>query len=106
MIYNDGYARFAGKRHPQILGANVLDAWPEAADWNRDVMEKVFRQGETLSYQDQELSLDRNGQAEPVWMNLDYSRIVDDDGKAVGVIAIVVETTAKVPGRRGAERRA
>ena len=42
MIYNDAYARFAGGRHPQILGKDVLDGWPEAADWNRIVMEKVF----------------------------------------------------------------
>ena len=28
MIYNDGYARFAGARHPEILGKDVLDAWP------------------------------------------------------------------------------
>ena len=42
------------------------------------------------------LALDRHGRAEPVWMNLDYSRIVDDDGVPVGVIAIVVETSAKV----------
>ena len=96
MIYNDAYARFAGGRHPQILGKDVLDAWPEAADWNRVVMEKVFHGGESLSFQDQELALERHGTAEPVWMNLDYSRVVDEDGRPAGVIAIVVETTAKV----------
>ncbi|HEX8840629.1 MAG TPA: GAF domain-containing protein [Sphingomicrobium sp.] len=96
MIYNDGYAHFAGGRHPHILGADVLDAWPEAVDWNRAVMARVFRGGETLSVQDQLLELERHGRAEPVWMNLDYSPIVDDDGAIVGVIAIVVETTGKV----------
>ena len=96
MIYNDGYAEFAGARHPEILGADVLDAWPEAADWNRNIMEKVFRRGETLSYQDQKLTLHRHGRGEPVWMNLDYSPVVDEDGSIVGVVAIVVETTAKV----------
>ena len=96
MIYNDGYGRFAGGRHPQILGTKVLDAWPEAADWNRGIMAKVFHGAETLSVQDQLLELERHGRAEPVWMNLDYSPIVDDDGAIVGVIAIVVETTGKV----------
>ncbi len=96
MIYNDAYARFAGGRHPQILGKDVLDGWPEAADWNRIVMEKVLHLGETLSFQDQELALDRHGRAEPVWMNLDYSRVVDEGGVPAGVIAIVVETSAKV----------
>ncbi|HVU29247.1 MAG TPA: ATP-binding protein [Sphingomicrobium sp.] len=96
MIYNDAYAQFAGLRHPQILGTNVLEAWPEAAEWNRNVMDKVFDGGGALSYQDQELSLERHGKAEPVWMNLDYSPILNDDGSRAGVIAIVVETTAKV----------
>jgi hypothetical protein len=100
MIYNDAYGAFAGARHPEILGADVLDAWPEAADWNRDVMDRVFRLGETLSYQDQELALQRSGGLEPAWMNLDYSPIVDDDGTILGVIVIVVETTSKVRAER------
>src|SRR6476661_1437384 len=42
MIYNDAYALFAGTRHPQILGLDVLDAWPEVADWNSNIMQTVF----------------------------------------------------------------
>jgi PAS domain S-box-containing protein len=100
MIYNDAYARFAGARHPQILGADVLDGWPEAADWNRTVMDRVFHLGESLSYQDQELALQRSDGLEPVWMNLDYSPVINDDGSIVGVIVIVVETTSKVRAER------
>jgi PAS domain S-box-containing protein len=100
MIYNDAYARFAGNKHPNILGANVLEGWPEAADWNRNIMATVLDGGGTLAYQDQELELDRHGGAEPVWMNLDYSPILNDDGSRAGVIAIVVETTAKVRAER------
>ncbi|HZU52017.1 MAG TPA: PAS domain-containing protein [Sphingomicrobium sp.] len=96
MIYNDAYAQFAGARHPQILGLDVLDAWPEVADWNRNVMETVFHRGETISVQDEKLVLERHGKAEPAWLNLDYSPVVDDDGNIAAVIAIVVETTAKV----------
>ena len=96
MIYNDAYARFAGARHPDILGVDVLDAWPEAADWNRRVMDTAFHRGESLSVQDMELTLFRRGIGEPVWLNLDYSPVPYEDGTPAGVIAIVVETTAKV----------
>lgn len=100
MIYNDAYSEFAGGRHPQLLGSKVREGWPEVADFNDNVMKTVFERGETLSYQDQELTLYRNGRGEQVWMNLDYSQVVQEDGSPAGVIAIVVETTGKVDAER------
>jgi PAS domain S-box-containing protein len=86
---------FAGSGHVDKFGRNVLDAWPEVADFNRHIMQ-VGLAGGTLAYKDQELTLVRNGRAEQVWMNLDYSPVLDEDGNAVGVVAIVVETTDRV----------
>jgi PAS domain-containing protein len=37
---------------------------------------------------------------EQVWMNLDYSPVLGDDGKPAGVIAIVVETTERILAER------
>lgn len=100
MIYNDAYSVFAGARHPTLLGTKVLEGWPEVAEWNDNVMKSVFGRGETLSYRDQELTLFRYGKAEAVYMNLDYSPVLHEDGSRAGVIAIVVETTAKVRAER------
>lgn len=102
MIYNDAYSEFAGKRHPRLLGSNVREGWPEVADFNDNVM-KVGLAGGTLSYRDQELTLHRSGQPEQVWMNLDYSPLLDESGAPAGVIAIVIETTAKVAAQRWQE---
>jgi signal transduction histidine kinase/ActR/RegA family two-component response regulator/PAS domain-containing protein len=99
MIYNDAYGVFAGKRHPQLLGSNVREGWPEVADFNDHVM-RVGLAGDALHYEDQELVLHRHGRAESAWMNLDYSPLLDDDGRPAGVMAIVVETTAKVLAQR------
>src|SRR4051812_34039855 len=33
LIYNTGYAVFAGNRHPEIFGMPALQAWPEIADF-------------------------------------------------------------------------
>ncbi|HEY5337293.1 MAG TPA: PAS domain-containing protein [Rhizomicrobium sp.] len=101
MLYNDAYSVFAGGRHPQLLGSKVREGWPEVADFNDNVM-KVGLAGETLSYKDQELTLYRTGKPEQVWMNLDYSPIMDESGKPGGVIAIVVETTERVLAERSA----
>jgi len=92
MIYNDAYAVFAGTRDPQLLGSRVREGWAEVADFNDHVM-KVCLGGSTLSFQDQELTLDRHGAPAQAWMDLEYSPILDDQGKPEGVLAIVVETT-------------
>jgi two-component sensor histidine kinase len=99
MLYNDAYSVFAEGRHPFLLGSKVREGWPEVADFNDNVM-KVGLSGGTLSYCDQELTLHRKGIPEQVWMNLDYSPVLDDSGYPAGVLAIVVETTSRVLAER------
>ena len=99
MIYNDAYTIFAGGRHPRLLGSKVLEGWAEVADFNANVM-RVGMAGGTLSYRDQELTLSRSGVPERVWMNLDYSPVIDETGRPGGVLAIVVETTERVLAER------
>ena len=106
MIYNDAYSVFAGGRHPQLLGSKVREGWPEVADFNDNVM-KIGLAGGTLAYKDQELTLFRHGAPEQVWMNLDYSPVIGENGQPAGVIAIVIETTERVlADRRAATERA
>ena len=99
MIYNDAYSIFAGGRHPLLFGSKVREGWPEVADFNDNVM-KVGLSGGTLSYRDQELTLHREGAPEQVWMNLDYSPVLGENGRPAGVLAVVVETTQRVLAER------
>ncbi len=99
MIYNDAYSVFAGGRHPRLLGSKVREGWPEVADFNDHVM-KVGLAGGTLTYKNQELTLHRYGHPERVWMNLDYSPVLDESGMPAGVISIVIETTEQVLAER------
>jgi PAS domain S-box-containing protein len=99
MIYNDGYAAFAGSRHPKLLGMPVLEGWPETAEFNRRVLDTALA-GEAMSFRDKYFSLKRHGVPEDVWINLDVSPIRDDDDKPVGVLAIVVDTTPWVHAER------
>ncbi|VWX51324.1 PAS domain S-box protein [Novosphingobium sp. 9U] len=102
MIYNDAYSGFAGGRDSSLLGSNVREGWGEIAEFNDNVM-RVGLAGGTLSYKDHELTLVRHGRPEPVWMNLDYSPVLGDDGQPGGVIAVVVETTEIVRTRMALE---
>ncbi|MBZ6077251.1 hybrid sensor histidine kinase/response regulator [Microvirga puerhi] len=104
MLYNDAYSVFAGGRHPRLLGSKVLEGWSEVADFNRRVME-VGLNGGTLSFQDQHLILYRNGVPEDVWMDLNYSPILDESYRPGGVLAVVVETTQRVRAQQSLEQR-
>jgi PAS domain S-box-containing protein len=99
MLYNDAYSGFAGGRHPELLGSNVREGWPEVADFNDNVM-RVGLAGGTLHYRDQELTLYRHGRPEQVWMDLDYSPVLDEAGLPAGVICILAETTERVAAER------
>jgi PAS domain S-box-containing protein len=95
LVYNDGYAEFAGAKHPSILGRPAADAFPEIADFNRDIIARAYR-GETLSLEDQEFALSRDGETEPVWMDLEYTPLIGAGGEPEGMLATVYETTARV----------
>ena len=84
MIYNDAYSKFSGGRHPELFGSKVREGWPEVADFNDNIM-KVGLAGETLAYRDFPLTLYRHdGRPEQVWLNLDYSPLLDETGAGRG----------------------
>jgi PAS domain S-box-containing protein len=103
LIYNEGYKIIAGKRHPQCFGASAFSSWPEVADFNRAVIETVF-DGGTLSYEDQQFTLYRNGAAEEVWLNLHYSPVVNEESAVIAVLAVLSETTKRVLAERALAR--
>ncbi|MDQ0395998.1 hybrid sensor histidine kinase/response regulator [Labrys monachus] len=95
MIYNDAYARFAGGRHPASLGSKVLEAWPELADFNRNVLDVVLAGG-TLAYRDQHLVLHRDGKPEDAWLNIDYTPVLDEQCVPAGVLTLIKDTTQRI----------
>ncbi|AZF16527.1 ATP-binding protein [Pseudomonas sp. R3-18-08] len=99
MIYNDSYSKFAGGRHPYLLGTPVELGWPEVAEFNRHVVDTCLAGG-TLSFNNKELVLSRNGKPETLWMDLYYSPVAGDNQQPAGVLAIVVETTELVQSER------
>lgn len=96
LLYNDAYAVFGGPRHPALLGKPAVEAWPEVADFNRNVLARVLCDGQTLSYRNQHMLLQRGGADDDVWIDLDYSPIVDMAGKRLGVLCVLRDTTAQV----------
>ena len=102
MLYNAAYAPIAGGRHPGAFGSSVVESGAGVAEFNRDVMRRVLG-GESLVFNSQPFVFYRNGGPEKVWLNLDYSPVLDDDGAGLAVLAIVQETTAAVVAEQALE---
>jgi len=92
LLYNNGYAEFAGTRHPGIFGLPAEEAWPEIADFHRESIERGMR-GEGISLMRQELHLNRNGRPEPVWLDLHYSPMLDEAGHPMGNVCVLIDVT-------------
>lgn len=99
VIYNDAYSAFAGERHPNLLGSNVREGWPEIADFHDNVL-KVGLAGGAVVYDNHPLTLHRHGRPEQVWMDLRYWPVPGDDGSPAGVIGMIIETTERVEAER------
>jgi PAS domain S-box-containing protein len=95
LIYNDHYATIAGRYHPAILGLPVVEAWPEAADFNRGVL-RAGLAGEHLTFSRQEVTLHRDGFPAQAFFNLTYAPVRDPAGTPAGVLAVVIEVTQAV----------
>ena len=100
-IYNDAYAALIGNKHPTVLGAKASDSWPRMTELCQQAIQTGKACG-VLAYRDLELTIFRTGAAEQVWMNIDCSPILDETGRPLGVLGVVIETTERVL----AERRA
>ncbi|MEH3045590.1 GAF domain-containing hybrid sensor histidine kinase/response regulator [Sphingomonas adhaesiva] len=101
LLYNDAYAALAGAHPPAPFGTAIRDAGPGAAGFDEQVVQAVLA-GRTLRCHDRQLTRQRDGRAEQVWMDLDYSPVLDEDGVPAGVLCILADTT----GRVAAEHRA
>lgn len=99
-IYNDSYSGLLGSRHPAALGSVAREAFlaPALVD---DVIFAGLA-GRTSAFRDLEVTTDRSGSPETVWLDVDCSPLLGEGGLPTGVLSIFAETTARVL----AERRA
>ncbi|GAA3255127.1 PAS domain-containing protein [Sphingomonas yabuuchiae] len=102
LIYNAGYAEFSGDRHPAMLGVPLVGVWPEAAAFNAQVIAEGLA-GRTLAYRDQAMMLDRKGVPEQHWLDLDYTPIADESGRPAGILATVIDSSARMRDRQDRE---
>ncbi|WP_276380362.1 PAS domain S-box protein [Flavobacterium sp. H4147] len=104
-FYNDAYRPSLGKdgKHPDILGKNGAQCWPEIWDFIGPLIQNVMDTGEPNWHEDQLVPIYRNGKLEDVYWTFSYSPVINDDGKINGVLVVCTETTDKVTIRKNLE---
>src|SRR5262249_19463985 len=100
MLYNDSYRRTLGAKHPHALGTPGREVYSEIWDVIGPMLDRVLSTGEATWSEDLLLLLERNGYPEETYHTFSYTPIRDENGKVVGVITPVAETTEKVISER------
>jgi two-component sensor histidine kinase len=95
-LYNDAYAPTIGDKHPRALGRPARENWAELWDDLEPLLRRVFETGETVFAKDRPFYIERHGYPENVYFDISYSPVLDEAGKAGGVLCIVSETTDRV----------
>jgi PAS domain S-box-containing protein len=96
-LYNDAYISVLSlAKHPQVLGHQAHEVWPEIWDICGPLAEKVFSKGEPSFAEDVRLFMSRGDYLEETYYSFSYSPIYDESGRVAGLFCPSAETTAKV----------
>ncbi len=105
-LYNDAYAPTIGDKHPRALGRPARENWSELWDDLEPLLQRVLRDGETVSAKDRPFYIERHGHPENVFFDISYSPVRDETGSVRGVFCIVSETTERVLAQETRQRLA
>ncbi|BCA28554.1 hybrid sensor histidine kinase/response regulator [Metapseudomonas otitidis] len=97
-IYNDGFVPILGNKHAP-LGRPFDDIWREAWDSIGPIAERAY-QGQATFIEDFPVELDRHGRPEMSYFTFCYSPLRDADGRVLGMLDTVIETTSRVTAER------
>lgn len=95
-LYNDAYAQALGNKHPHALGRTAAEIWPEVWKDLHPLLQGVLDTGRPLGATDRPFEFDRYGYLETAYFDLSYSPVHDEQGRTLGVLCVVTETTQRV----------
>jgi PAS domain S-box-containing protein len=99
LLYNDGYSKMLGPKHPKAFSRPFFEVWPEVRSEIGGLMDRVFS-GEPIAMEDLALTLNRNGYPEEASFSFSYTPVPDNTGKIVGLFCACTETTGRVTAER------
>ncbi|MGY2201226.1 PAS domain-containing protein [Pseudomonas gingeri] len=93
-IYNDGFGRLIGDRHPLAFGRPADDTWPDYQDFNAPIFQAVL-EGQTRSLPEQHFGVHHGGVRIDLWLDLTYSPVRDEQGEVAGILVTAIETNER-----------
>lgn len=92
-IYNDGYNRIYGDKHPRSFGSPARDSWPEIWPFLKPALDTVRGERRAHQFTNYLLPLRKSEAIEECYFTFCYSPIVAANGSVSGVMSIAMETT-------------
>lgn len=92
-IYNDGYNRIYGDKHPGAFGAKAVESWPEIWEFLKPALDRVKAEKQAHLFRDHLLPLQKSRSLEECYFTFCYSPIFAADGRVEGIMSVAVETT-------------
>ncbi len=95
---------FWGRSAEEVFGKPIVEALPEIkAQGYEDILNSVYQTGTTYIAKGIAVTLNRNGVADDIFMNLIYKAYLEPDGKISGIICLAIDVTAEILARQKIE---
>jgi signal transduction histidine kinase len=96
-FYNDAYLPSFGRgKHPAAMGQRGAECWQEIWSIIHPQIDDVMSRGKASWNENQLVPIYRNERIEEVYWTYGYSPVLDESGRAGGVLVVCTETTAGV----------
>jgi PAS domain S-box-containing protein len=101
LIYNDGYRRVLGAKHPRALGRPGREVWSEIWPEISTMFESMYAGGPPVYAEDAKFVMERHGGPPgEAWFTFSLSAVRDDEGEIVAFLNVASEMTDRVEARR------
>jgi signal transduction histidine kinase/ActR/RegA family two-component response regulator len=96
LLYNDGYARLCGSKHPWALGRRFAEVWADIIDDVGPIMDRAYEGVSTHMDDIAFIMQDRHGYPEEAHFEFSYTPVLEASGRVSGMFCACSETTGRV----------
>ncbi|KAF5130653.1 Hybrid signal transduction histidine kinase K [Metarhizium anisopliae] len=100
IIYNEAYISLAGKKHPDLMGMNFADGWPEIWGEMEPIFDNAWKSGQSTMKHDNRLFIKRNRFLEETFFSWALIPLIGNDGEVVGLYNPCFENTRRTINER------